>query len=106
MHPFPFKVTVAIPTYIEEMYGRNSTNLPHGLISSIRIPRHEVDVIDKAIDICDFGISRGGFIRVAAARVAAAIVKGHEEYLRAMKEEQDDRSSRSIQSTKANHRVG
>jgi hypothetical protein len=88
MRPFPFKVTTAIPTYIEERHGRDSTALPFGLISSLRLPQEECDTIDRARAICGFDISRGGFVRVAAYRAAREICRHHDEYLRRMKEHQ------------------
>lgn len=93
MEPFPFKVTIMIPTEIPLLHGRDSTGSPYGLISSFRLPRPEVAAIDQAVKIIDFDITRSGFIRMSSYRVATEIIKHHERYLQEVREKQNERTN-------------
>jgi hypothetical protein len=81
MYEFPIKVSVVIPSRVEHRHGRTSTASPYGMTASVRIPDDEVQVIDRAREITGFDISRGGFIRTAAYRVALEICKHHDAYI-------------------------
>lgn len=89
MDEFPFKVTIAIPTFVPTLSGRDSTALPYGYITTIRVARTEMETIERAIKVTGFDISRGGFIRIAALRTAEAILKHNAEYRRRLQEGRD-----------------
>jgi hypothetical protein len=81
MYEFPVKVCIVIPSRVEQRHGRDSTASPYGCVASIRLPDDEVQTIDRARKITGFDISRGGFIRIAAYRVALEICKHHDAYI-------------------------
>jgi hypothetical protein len=80
MFDFPVHVRITIPTRIERRRGRDSTVLPFGMVTSIRTTEEELSMIDRARRITGFDISRGGFIRVAAYRVAQEICNHHDKH--------------------------
>lgn len=70
----PLRVCVNVPSNVPEQRGRYATSFPHGHLVSIRMPARAVDAIDAARKLLDPKLSRAMFIRIAATRVAEAII--------------------------------
>jgi hypothetical protein len=74
MDDVPLRVCVNVPSNVPEQRGRYATSFPHGHLVSIRMPARAVDAIDAARKLLDPKLSRAMFIRIAATRVAEAII--------------------------------
>jgi uncharacterized protein (DUF1778 family) len=96
MYEFPIRVSITIPSRIEQRHGCDSTAAPHGTIVSVRLHDEEVKVIERARAITGFDISRSGFIRTAAYRVALEICKHHDAYINNHNEAGHDRVLGSV----------
>lgn len=91
----PKTVVVAVPVNIPELRGRHATTPPHGVVTSIRMPKETQAEIDAAISFIDPAMSRGLFLRLVALNTARAINEYHAE-LRRRAEELDNGPRTSI----------
>lgn len=89
MDKIPAQVTVLIPTSAGNLKGRYSTSFPYGALVSLRLPHISIEAIDQARKLIDANLSRGMFMRMAAVRIAEAIITHNEQYLRTPTDERD-----------------
>lgn len=89
MDEIPIQVTVLIPSSVANLKGRFGTTFPYGAMTSFRLPHAAIEAIDSARKLADPSLSRSLFIRMAAIRVAEAIIAHHDTYLRTLDNERD-----------------
>lgn len=82
MEEVPLRVSIVVPSNIPELRGRHATTPPHGCMTTFRAPWEVVDEIDRARKLIDPSMSRGLFVRLAAQRVAEAINRHNDSYLK------------------------
>jgi hypothetical protein len=89
MDDVPLHVTILIPSSVARLRGRFSTTFPYGALMSVRLPHAAIEAIDRARKLADPDLSRSLFIRMAAVRMAEAIIEHHDAYLRTTSNERD-----------------
>jgi hypothetical protein len=85
----PKTVVVAVPVNIPELRGRHATTPPHGVVTTIRMPKETLQEVDLAISHVDPAMSRGLYIRLVALNVARAINEYYAELRRRTLEIED-----------------
>jgi hypothetical protein len=107
MDRIPLTIRVTVPENIPELRGRHSTSKPFGTIVTVRTTERDMELIDKARDIIDPTMSRGLFIRQAVVRVAIALIKHHEEYVKHIhaKEVTNEREPEPTRDTRPKKRI-
>lgn len=75
MDEIPLRITIVTPTVVRDGKGIEATTPPHGIVTTIRMPKFMSEEIDRAIAAIDPTLTKALFFRLVSYRAALEINK-------------------------------